>query len=391
MKKILASLFMLPVLSFAQESEVKNVILLIGDGMGLSQMSTIYYFNEGKQPNFSRFKTIGLINTSSSDALITDSAAGATAFATGRKSYNGAISVSPDKKDLPTLIELLEDDDVRSGLIATSSITHATPACFYAHNESRRNAEAIAKFLPRSGVDFFAAGGLKFFNKRDDGLNYYTELLKKGFQMDTVSLDPEMKTKLSKKYGFLLAEDGMDSKLEGRGDFLMDATQLALNYLSQDDDGFFLMVEGSQIDWEGHAANSKGIIEEVKDFDKAIGMALDFAENNENTLVIVTADHETGGYALAPGVNDDGSWNYNEINGQFYKGADDSPTGYAAHTTTLIPVFAYGAGAEDFGGIYQNTDIFNKIMSLTGWNKKTVQQKDPNQNIQLRSRPPVDY
>lgn len=392
MKRLLLLVAFIPTLAISQTKAPKNVILLIGDGMGLSQMSTAYYYNDGIVPNFSRFKHIGLINTSSAKEKITDSAAGATAFATGKKSYNGAISVDTNLMDIPTLIEIIEQKDIKSGLIATSSITHATPACFYAHADSRSKAEKIAKYLPKSGVDFFAAGGLKFFNKRSDQLNYFTELLKKGFQMDTVSLDPEMEVKIAKKYGFLLAQDGLDSKLDGRGDFLKDATDLALKYLSKWEEGFFLMVEGSQIDWEGHAMNAEGIIEEVKDFDKAIGEALDFAEVDGNTLVIVTADHETGGFALSPKLKD-GAWQYNEIDPTFYKGADDPTAAYAAHTTTLIPVFAYGPGAELFMGIYENTGIFHKIMQATGWidGYKPIDNGTRKPNIQKRDRQPVNY
>lgn len=369
MKKIALALLLVPFLGFSQEKKVKNVILLIGDGMGLSQMSTAYYFdNPEKRPNFSRFPVVGLINTSSAKQKITDSAAGATAFATGRKSYNGAISIDTTGANIPTLIEIIEAFGVKSGLIATSSITHATPACFYSHAQSRKMQDEIARVLPRSGVDFFAAGGLKFFNKRSDGFDYYRELIKKGFVMDTTLLDPAMKVKITTKYGFLLAEDGLPSKLDGRDDFLVDATNLGLKYLSQSANGFFLMVEGSQIDWEGHAANAQGIIEEVRDFDKAVGAALDFAELNGETLVIVTADHETGGFALAPAVKDN-EWVHNEIEPKFYEGAKD--LSYAAHTATLIPVLAYGPQASIFGGIYQNTDIFRKIVQLTGWQQTT--------------------
>lgn len=366
MKLLSLILLLLPLSSVAQEKPIKNVILLIGDGMGLSQVSTAYYFNGDTEPNFSRFPVIGLINTSPAQSKITDSAAGATAFATGQKSYNGAISVDTNKKSLKTLIEVIEKKNIKSGLIATSSITHATPACFYAHAESRDEAEKIAAQLPKSGVDFFAAGGLKYFTSRSDKLDFYRELIKKGFILDSTGLDPNMKTKIAQKYGFFLAANGLDSKLDGRGDFLTDATNLAISYLSKWKQGFFLMVEGSQIDWEGHATNAQGIIEEVRDFDKAVGAALDFAEKNGETLVIVTADHETGGFALAPKVVE-GEYDYNTIDPQFYKGADAENVPYAAHTTTLIPVFAYGPNAQDFAGIYQNTDIFHKIMAATDW------------------------
>ena len=368
MKKIVLFLALLPLISFSQEKKVKNVILLIGDGMGLSQLSTAYYFNDGVEPNFSRFPVVGLINTSSAKQKITDSAAGATAFATGKKSYNGAISVDTTKNEIQTLIEIIEKKGIFSGLIATSSITHATPACFYSHALTRSMQEEIATQLPQSGVDFFAGGGLKFFNKRADSLNYYRELIKKGFVLDSMDLDPATKVNIRNKYGFLVADGGLKSKLEGRDDFLTDATNLGLKYLSQSKDGFFLMVEGSQIDWEGHALNAEGIIAEVKDFDKTVGAALDFAKKDGETLVIVTADHETGGFSLSPGIKDS-TWQYNDIQPSFYAGADGAS--YAAHTTTLIPVLAYGPNAQVFSGIYQNSDIFHKLLEVTGWKTST--------------------
>jgi alkaline phosphatase len=388
MKKLLFVLALVPLMSFGQKTDVKNVILMVGDGMGLSQLSSIYYFNDNKEPNFSRFKNIGLMNTSSAKQKITDSAAGATAFATGQKSYNGAISVDTLEKDLQTIIEIIQDKGVKSGLVATSSITHATPACFYSHAVSRNLAEDIAKDLVKSGVDFFAGGGLKYFNKRADGIDMYRELIKKGFELDTTLLNPLKKLNKQKRYGYLMAENGLKSKLEGRDDFLLDATELALSYLQDSDEGFFLMVEGSQIDWEGHAHNGKGIIEEVKDFDKAVGAALDFAEVDGETLVIVTADHETGGFALAPTAKDS-SWQYNDIHPTFYKGADDPAMSYAAHTTTLIPVLAYGPGSELFQGFYQNNDIFHKIMQATNWNITEIRQNtnpDAQQHIYKEKR-----
>ena len=334
----------------AQPERPKNVILLIGDGMGLTQVTTRFYYGEG-QPNFQRFPYVGLIKTSSSSHKITDSAAGATAFSAGKKTYNGAIGVDADTVAAPTIIELVADN-LSTGLVATSSITHATPASFFAHVASRSQNEDIAAQLPGSSVDFFAGGGLQFFSGREDGLNYYDSLTQQGFIMDSTALQRPSTLALDQKYGFLLAPDGLPKMQEGRGDFLPQATQMALDYLSQDEDGFFLMAEGSQIDWGGHNNDFEYIIEEVKDFDKTLGVALDFAEKNGNTLVVVTADHETGGFALSGGDS------YNELAGTFSTGS---------HTADLIPVFAFGPGAEAFTGIYENTEIFDKILDATGW------------------------
>ena len=360
MKYILLFAFCTP---FFINAQVKNVILLIGDGMGVSQVSTAFYYNDGKPTNFQRFPVVGLINTSSAKQKVTDSAAGATAFACGKRSYNGAISVDTLGANLPNLTEVLKDTKVKTGLVATSSITHATPAAFYAHAKSRKEEESIALQLVNANVDFFAGGGLQFFNRRTDKKNVFKQLESAGFLMDTTALSFSAMD-ATKKYGYLLAQKGMPSKVNGRDDFLPNATKLALNYLEQSPEGFFLMVEGSQIDWEGHAKNSQGIIEEVKDFDKTIGAALDFAERNKNTLVIVTADHETGGYALTPKI-ENGKADYSQVEPRFYKGAEEQES--ASHTATLIPVFAYGPHSQLFSGIYLNNEIFHKIRQATGW------------------------
>ena len=328
----------------------KNIILLIGDGMGLTQVSTSFYFNE--QPsNFLRFKEIGLQQTTPVGAKITDSAAGATAFSAGIKTYNGAIAVDKDTQAVETIIEILSKKGISTGVISTSSITHATPASFYAHVPSRNMQEEIARQLMGSEVDFFAGGGKKFFAARKDGENLIEGLKTKGFEVDTSSLAKNAGP-LNNKYAFLLGRDYMPKMEDGRGNFLPDATTLALDYLNQDPKGFFLMVEGSQIDWGGHANDANYIIEEMKDFDKTIGAALDFAEKDGNTLVVVTADHETGGFALSSAKvrkRDD----YRGLVPTFSTGG---------HTAALIPVFAYGPGAERFKGVYQNNDIFAKML-----------------------------
>ncbi len=324
----------------------KNIILLIGDGMGLSQVSAAYFYKREGTPNFEQFTAIGLSKTSSSSDLITDSAAGATVFSTGVKTYNNAIGVNADSTAVPTIVEHLIQRNFSTGLIATSTIQHATPASFYAHVKHRDMYEEITEFIPFSGVDFFAGGGLKFFTNREDGRNLLDESASAGYKIitDTLPATPSDEMEL-----ILLAEDAMPKIREGRGDFLPRATQLALDKLSQNKDGFFLMVEGSQIDWGGHANDAPYLIEELLDFDEAIGVALEFAKQNGETLVIVTADHETGGFTLA------GNENYNDLNPVF------STTG---HSATMIPVFAFGPGAELFGGIYENNEIYHKMMQL---------------------------
>ena len=251
-----------------------------------------------------------------------------------------------------TVNELLEDQGWQSGVISTSGITHATPASFYAHVAKRSQQYDIATSLVRSNISFFAGGGQKWFMNRPDSLNYLDSLTHYGFSVGMESLGS---ADHSKRVGYLLANDGLLAKHEGRDDFLPNATAEALEYFAQSDKPFFLMVEGSQIDWGGHENNGDYVIQEVLDFDKAIGVALDYAEKHGNTLVVVTTDHETGGFSLSgDGKSMSG---YGEISPTFSTGG---------HTATLIPVFAYGPGANYFGGVYENTAIFSKFFEALG-------------------------
>ncbi len=329
---------------------------MIGDGMGVSQMSASYYYAK-KEPNFSRFPIVGLSKTSSGSHKITDSAAGATAISTGKKTYNGAIGLDMDKECAETLLEYLSKEGKSTGLISTSSITHATPASFFAHEKSRKSAASIAKQMLEAPVDFFAGGGLKYFESG----SLIKDLESKGFSINTTGLDksPLRLNNTSTKFGYLLASDGMPKMINGRGEFLKEASELCIEFLNKDEDGFFIMIEGSQIDWGGHANNSQYVISEVLDFDQAVGAVLDFAEKDGNTLVIVTADHETGGFTLGGkskkvpfgGLVSD----YDEIDPSF------STRG---HSSAMVPVLAFGPGAEMFSGIYENTEIHAKILKL---------------------------
>lgn len=346
-----------------EENTAKNVILLISDGTGLSQISSAFYFKDSS-PNYARFEDIGLINTSSSREDVTDSAAGATAFACGEKTYNGAIGVADDSTAIKNLVEIVSLKNIKTGMVATSSITHATPASFYAHTVSRGLAEEIALHLSESEVDFFAGGGLQFFDKREDGRNLLDEMVEKNFLIDTVTLGDLSKIQNTEKMGYLLAKNAMPKVQEGRGDFLVKATDLGIQFLGKGGSNFFMMVEGSQVDWGGHANDGSYLVSELIDFDDAVGKALDFAEQDGNTLVIVTSDHETGGFTLAAKkkVREDGSEysDYSEIGMTFSTGG---------HSATLIPVFAYGPGSEEFKGVYQNNEIFDKILKVTNWGR----------------------
>ncbi|MDC0014958.1 alkaline phosphatase [Flavobacteriales bacterium] len=333
----------------------KNIILMIGDGMGISQITAGMYAN-GNKLNLERCKVIGLIKTNSEDDLITDSAAGATAFATGKKTKNGKISQSmKDSINYKTFIEYAEENNKATGIVVTSTVTHATPACFYAHFPRRYEAnEPISAQFINSGVDVLIGGGEKYFEKRSDGRNLYEELKSKNYTvLDTLTEDfsTEGISKMIYLYsptqpGKLVFEKGDNAP--SRGPILPLTTEKALEVLKKDTNGFFMMVEGSQIDWGGHNNDSPYIIREMIDFDNAIQKVLDFADQDGETLVIITADHETGGYAIIGG----------DLDGTNLVGGFST----LKHSAAMIPVFAYGQGAENFAGIYDNTQIFYKMM-----------------------------
>nr|2IUC_B Chain B, ALKALINE PHOSPHATASE [Antarctic bacterium TAB5] len=341
----------------------KNVILLISDGAGLSQISSTFYFKSGT-PNYTQFKNIGLIKTSSSREDVTDSASGATAFSCGIKTYNAAIGVADDSTAVKSIVEIAALNSIKTGVVATSSITHATPASFYAHALNRGLEEEIAMDMTESDLDFFAGGGLNYFTSRSDSKDVLAILKGNQFTINTTGLTDFSSIASNRKMGFLLADEAMPTMEKGRGNFLSAATDLAIQFLSKDNSAFFIMSEGSQIDWGGHANNASYLISEINDFDDAIGTALAFAKSDGNTLVIVTSDHETGGFTLAAKSNkrEDGSEysDYTEIGPTFSTGG---------HSATLIPVFAYGPGSEEFIGIYENNEIFHKILKVTKWNQ----------------------
>lgn len=340
-----------------QSEKPLNIILLIGDGMGLSQVSSAFYYSDNT--NFKRFKHIGLINTSSATHKITDSGAGGTAIATGKKTYNKAIGVDIDSLPVQNLVEILSKSGYATGFVVTCQVVHATPATFYAHVKSRNLYEDIAIQLVHSDIDFFAGGGTNYFQRRTDGINYLDSLKAYGFTIDTISLDNISNFEHNKKYGFLLDTNYLLPISERKNDYFPKATQKAIDYLSQNEKGFFLVVEGSQIDWGCHDNDADYVISEMLDFDKAIGSALDYAQKDTNTLVIVLADHETGGFTLGAKDTVNMKSDYHTISPTF------ATTG---HSATLIPVFAFGKGADAFEGIYQNADIFHKIIKLTKYN-----------------------
>lgn len=333
---------------------VKNIILMIGDGMGISQITAGLIVNGGDL-ELARCRHIGLIKTFSHDDLITDSAAGATAFACGKKTFNGALAIDPySQRDMPTILEIAHQRGLSTGLVATSYIQHATPAAFYAHKSNRSLYEDITMDFLEGHVDIAIGGGRRFFDKRKDGKSLLDTLVKKGYEYFP-KINKARKKAIGNRVVVLEDEGQMPSISAGRGRFLPLAAEFATERLHKNKEGFFLMVEGSQIDWGGHANDKDYITNEMIDFNRTIKEVLDFAEADGNTLVIITADHETGGFAVEGGSVDE-----RDVIGDFTTGG---------HSAAMVPVFAFGPGSEAFGGIYDNTDIFKKMIAAYGWDK----------------------
>ncbi|MFV9511305.1 alkaline phosphatase [Tepidibacillus sp. LV47] len=418
------------------EAKIKNVILLIGDGMGTSYTTAYRYMKDNpntpemEKTEFDKY-LVGLQTTYPEDEHenITDSAAAATALSAGVKTYNAAIAVDNDFTNVKTLLEQAKEEGKSTGLVATSEITHATPAAFGAHEISRKNMDAIADdyydemINGKHKIDVMLGGGLKNFVRKDR--NLVSEFKKDGYSY--VTTREELIEDNNKQILGLFAPGGLDKMID-RDDqtpSLQEMTQAAIQRLSKNKKGFFLMVEGSQIDWAGHDHDIVAAMSEVKDFEDAFKAAIDFAKKDGHTLVVATADHSTGGLSI--GAN--GIYNFNAtpiqaakrtpdyISNLIAKGAivEDtlkqyinlqltsqeiqsvkeaaatkdqtkidnaieaifnarSFTGWTTggHTGEDVPVYAYGPGKERFSGLIDNTDIAKNIFNIlkSGGNKE---------------------
>lgn len=336
-----------------QKPAVKNIILFIGDGMGTAQVYAA--MSVSKNPLvLESFPYAGFSKTWSANNYITDSGAGATAIACGVKTKNGMIGTTPDSAAVTSITEIVHKKGLATGVLSTCQITHATPAAFVAHNDGRSHYEDIANDFLNGSVDVFIGGGEDYFRNRKDGKDLTVKLYEMGY--DVVYNLEDLKNSGSLKLAGLLAKKDMPKASEGRAGMLAEMTKKAIETLSHDDDGFFLMVEGSMIDWGGHARNFDYIVSEVIDMDEAVGVAREFAEKNGETLIVITADHETGGMYLSGGniSRKTATAGFNEKGG---------------HTGIMVPIFSYGPGAEKFSGIHDNTFFMNQFLELLGIEK----------------------
>ena len=368
-----------------EKPQVKNIIYLIGDGMGFGAVSSLL-LSEDSVTGFEQAPVIGLSETCSANNYVTDSPAGGTALACGVRTKNGYLGVDPEGKPLTSILRKAQAMGKRSGIVVNTVLTEATPAAFYAGVTSRSMSFDIAKQFTESGVDVAIGAGLEPFIKRPDSLDLTATLINKGYD---VHLD--WKTVLgttSRKFVGILpmgdvhrrnesgnttagAADGAEvclaAKLaassEENGDttrlseptvYLEKATAKALEVLSNDNrQGFFLMIESAIIDGYGHNNDSEGMIEEMKEFDNTLRQLVAYVNKHPETLLVVTADHETGGTGV--------SYKSYEVGSTTPVQLSFSTKG---HTGTVVPVFAYGAGAEAFAGIMKNTDLPKKIEEI---------------------------
>ncbi len=338
--------------------KVKNVIMLIGDGMGVAHISALMLEERYQPINMDRAEAATLVKTYSANNRVTDSAAAGTALATGYKTGNHYIGVTIEGDTLTSILTRAERRGMQTAEVVTCYLTHATPAAFYAHTEDRSRYEDIAVQFLTSGIDVAFAGGRKDFAARKDGRNLIPELEAAGYKV--VNEMSEVENIREGRVVGLFANGHLPLAVKNRGDYLPQATAKALEILTancaKERCGFFMMVEGSQIDFAGHNTDAKQIYTEMKDFDKAVGVAFDYADKHKGTLVVVCADHETGGLSL-PSSNTDFTLSESGVEYRY---------GTTSHSATMIPALFYGACAKEFAGIMDNTELSRRIAELLG-------------------------
>ena len=333
-----------------EPSKAMNVIYMIGDGMALPQVYAAMLAS-GEQMTFSQFPYIGVVDTRSASNDITDSAAAGTALASDHKTKNAMLGMNPDTIPVKTVLEVMKEQGKETGIVVTCYLTHATPAAFYAKVPHRKQYEDIAvQFAESQNINVAIGGGMKHFNQRKDSLNLVERMENElGWKVYDTLADIDV---TCKKYAVIANDDHMPQAAE-RGDFLPRAVKTALKTLDNAENGFFLMVEGSQIDFACHGNDSTWMMDEMLDFDYAVKVALDYAKEKGNTLVVVTADHETGGLTLP------------DPNGKYTNIVFDFST--KSHTSLPTMVYAYGPGAEQFTGWMQNSELKGKILNACGY------------------------
>lgn len=339
------------------ECEVKNIIYMIGDGMGMAHVSMLQIEGGYKPTVFDEADNVALITTYSANNRVTDSAAAGTALACGYKTNNSMIGVTPDSVEVYSIMEKAHKKNFATGIAVTCYIQHATPAAFYAHMLDRDDRKKANEDFVASGIDVAFGGGRTYFERYDK--DYVQTLTNAGYN---VLLDEaQMATAEGDKVVGLFADRSMEKILEGRGDYLANATAKALELLDTNveknsREGFVLMVEGSKIDFRTHDHESEAILAEMRDFEKAIKVAKEYADNHPGTLLVVTADHETAGMTIVS----------NESNFRLSESGIEYKYSTLGHSGVMVPVYLYGTGAEAINGVMDNTELSWKLQELIG-------------------------
>ena len=328
--------------------KIKNVILLIGDGMGINQVMAAAYANN-RELSMLKLKSVGIQYFNPNDDFIGDSASGGSALATGEVSWTRHISSNKDGSEpYPALTDYFKAQGKATGVVSLGDIGDATPAAFYGHASERDSTEKLTSYWLTSTIDLICGPGTGYLEKpRQDGLDMLNGIKANGYKYtkDATAVNQE-------KGKVICLDDRMGAyATEETLSFLADITKSSIEKLSKDSKkGFFLMVEGAKIDYAGHSDCLPASIIEEFSFDLAVAEALKFADSNGETLVVVTADHETGGLTILDG---------------------DLATGHVLavynsddHTPTIVPVFAYGPGSREFTGTYLNVEIARTIKKL---------------------------
>ena len=327
--------------------KVKNVILMIGDGMSLMHVYTAWAANRGKLW-LENAQATGLSKTWAVKKLVTDSGSGGTSLATGVKTVYHAVGVDPEGKPLTSLVDVAKELGKDAGMAVTCRLWDATPCDFCCHNIDRYKEEELVGDYPTSGVDFVFGGGAQKFTNRKDGRDIFKELQKKGYHVSRTLDDFFAYDKNSRI--FAVPYDKDTPLPDERGDLLARASMKGISLMNQNKNGFFMMIEGSQLDDYGHFNQLDLLMKETLDFDQTVGEVMKWAAKDGETLVVVTADHETGGLTL--------------VNGNKDEGRVECCFSTKDHSGAMVPVYAFGPGAENFTGIFENTDVFKKIKKL---------------------------